>query len=241
MKEAILKSNWAHNQHQRIDKDIKSGILFKKGRKRYFILRNNTLMWYTPEEADKHGAGKLKSSITLAGCTAKEYREQPESLVITSPAFEYIFKAGSTQEMKEWIDCIQHHIKIANSASAQSFILAEKYPKELQSILLRPGFVIAKALCHVYQSDDAIANVIGYFHVHNQHLEFLYQVIETEIGNFQSETGKTVLFRGDSVATKCVRAYLKLSLLDYVKKVVGPHIIKIMESDELIEVKYIFS
>jgi hypothetical protein len=81
--------------------------LSKKGKKRFFVLKDGSLYWYANEKADKH-----KGKLVLYGCTVEAVKEKRNTLTIIPPEGKsYDLTADIVPDYEEWL--------LALSASAK--------------------------------------------------------------------------------------------------------------------------
>lgn len=106
----------------------------------------------------------------------------------------------------------------AERAAANSSIAAAHYDELVQLLVSSPDTLIVAALCDVYQSDEVARVLVSIFEAQHQTHRLLNQLLFREIK--RTEQAPT-LFRTDSMATKAVRNYLRLSAAPFVRSALG--------------------
>mmetsp|Transcript_26034 Transcript_26034/g.36626 ORF Transcript_26034/g.36626 Transcript_26034/m.36626 type:complete len:848 (+) Transcript_26034:100-2643(+) len=93
----------------------KRGWLIKKGKRRFFILRQDAFVW-TQEEPAKgvDYSEDIRGQIALGGCTIEKpiNNEFNFSIKLTTTGKEYVLTAKSGIERNEWTDAIEHNLKL---------------------------------------------------------------------------------------------------------------------------------
>eukprot|EP01119_Soliformovum_irregulare_P015850 TRINITY_DN4526_c0_g1_i6.p1 TRINITY_DN4526_c0_g1~~TRINITY_DN4526_c0_g1_i6.p1 ORF type:complete len:770 (+),score=234.79 TRINITY_DN4526_c0_g1_i6:73-2382(+) len=113
IKEGIGKAEKAFSQRREelsMEEQIeKVGYLTKKGKKRFFVLRDCTLYWYDSEKAEKSN-GNLK----LAGCAIDSVASKRNAIFIKNPFGDsYELLAEKSQDADEWIQLLRQSAQIA--------------------------------------------------------------------------------------------------------------------------------
>jgi hypothetical protein len=106
----------------------------------------------------------------------------------------------------------------AERVAANNSIAADHYDELVQLLVSSPDTVIVASLCDVYQSDEVARVLVSIFEAQHQTHRLLNQLLFREIK--RTEQAAT-LFRTDSMATKAVRNYLRLSAGPFVRAALG--------------------
>jgi len=106
---------------------------------------------------------------------------------------------------------------ISFQGSKSHYQIATDHQKNLMQLILAPNLVIPALLTKVYQSEEVIACLVRIFYMEGDHIRLLNHLVYRELVSVASKEEAT-LFRGDSSATKAVRAYFKLCGIEYLKK-----------------------
>lgn len=124
-----------------------------------------------------------------------------------------------------------------NTKALMSFFHTLKDPSlehytELQQLLSSPPFYVASALCHVITrtESDAVAKALVHINMHNGTVFLMLS------GLIQREVEDTVeagtLFRGNSMASKCLTAYSKFIGKEFLRDTLKPLIEEVRESNK---------
>jgi len=97
----------------------KSGWLWKKGKKRYFILKNDVLVWFI-DEAKQPNFNNARGHIVLKECTVTKTNDEFSFCLQTSVSTSYILTAKTYVEADEWIQYLTKSIEYANSKNIKN-------------------------------------------------------------------------------------------------------------------------
>eukprot|EP01114_Cavostelium_apophysatum_P012400 TRINITY_DN2764_c0_g1_i1.p1 TRINITY_DN2764_c0_g1~~TRINITY_DN2764_c0_g1_i1.p1 ORF type:complete len:1055 (+),score=300.76 TRINITY_DN2764_c0_g1_i1:165-3329(+) len=248
LKDSVARANT--NAQLNSENFGRAGWVTKKFKRRWLVLKNDFLMWYTTEQGAEVG-GAVKGSITLAACTVSaappaialsgsytpggaNLDEATTFIVKTGLGVNYRLTVATPTECRDWIAAIQASIDEANQESERHYVVASQHQKELVELILAPNLVIPATLMKVYQSEEVVTTIVRLFYDHNEQIRLLNHLIYRELISAADQDERT-LFRGDSVATKSVRAFFKLLGLDYLKKVVGPFVHEVVAKNDAVE------
>ena len=84
----------------------KQGYLSKKGKRRFFVLKGDHLVWFLTEKEAKH-----KGSFSLSGCTAEIKSSQACVFTITNGVENYELTAKSPEYAQQWVKAIEQAVQ----------------------------------------------------------------------------------------------------------------------------------
>jgi len=120
-----LAKNSVVTPQKKFESKVKGGWLEKKGKKRWFVLRDNVLYWFSKEQSpysDFLKEAQCNGYLDLRlGCKVQQEASKPHSFTISSTISKssYTMTARTDQEMHEWMEVIDNSIHSAINARVQ--------------------------------------------------------------------------------------------------------------------------
>ena len=96
---------------------LKKGWLLKKGKRRFFVLNNDVLMWFVTDDSG-NSVANMKGSMSLSGCSITS--ENFNFSIKTKRGQVYQLTATSQNEVNEWVEMITAASKDINDDEKSS-------------------------------------------------------------------------------------------------------------------------
>mmetsp|Transcript_9981 Transcript_9981/g.13709 ORF Transcript_9981/g.13709 Transcript_9981/m.13709 type:complete len:1266 (+) Transcript_9981:125-3922(+) len=148
-KDEFDATDWIQSMQAVIDKTQskdevfeKQGYLTKKGKRRFFVLKTDHLVWFLTEKEAKH-----KGSFSLSGCTVELKNTQSCVFSITNGQQSYELTAKSPEYAQQWVRAIEQAVQKLQQTPLYKYNQQKEYflRAEISEEIMKDVFAVVKS------------------------------------------------------------------------------------------------